>query len=199
MRFTGDALAESIGCGMEDIDELVERSRRGDREAFRSLVDAHLDVVFRMARRLSGNDADADDLSQEAFFRAWKAIGTFRGDATFKTWICRIVMNLHATRHATDARRPVQAGLDATLAEGSEPSGHAVAVARELSQRVRLAVDALPEKQRAALSLAAYESMSVNEIAEVLGSRPETVKVNLWLARKRLREVLDADLRESTT
>ncbi len=183
---------------MEDIHELVERSRRGDRDSFRSLVDAHLDVVFRLARRLSGNDADADDLSQEAFFRAWKAIGTFRGDATFKTWICRIVMNLHCTRYATEARRPSEVGLDAALAEGREPSGHAVAIAQELSARVRLAVDALPEKQRAALSLAAYEGMSVDEIAEVLGSRPETVKVNLWLARKRLREVLEGDLREST-
>lgn len=184
---------------MEDIHELVDRSRRGDRDAFRSLVDAHLDVVFRLARRLSGNDADADDLSQEAFFRAWRAIGAFRGDSSFKTWICRIVMNLHATRHATDARRPTESGPDAALAEGSEPSGHAVAVARELSQRVRLAVDALPEKQRAALSLAAYEGMSVGEIAEVLGSRPETVKVNLWLARKRLREVFGQELGESTT
>lgn len=184
---------------MGDIHELLERCRRGDRDAFRSLVDGHLDAVWRLARRLARSDADAEDLSQEAFLRAWQSIGTFREDASFKTWVFRIVMNLHATRRATDARRPLELGFDGDLAEGRQPSGHAVAVARELFQRIRDAVDALPEKQRAALTLSAYERMSIDEIAEVLESRPETVKANLWLARKRLREVLGSDLGESTT
>lgn len=184
---------------MGDIHELVERSRRGDRDAFRSLVEAHLDAIWRLARQLARCDADADDLTQEAFFRAWKALGNFRGESSFKTWVMRIVMNVHSGRRAAESRRPVEAGFEEAAHAGREPSGHAVAVARELAQRAREAIDALPEKQRAALTLAAYEGMSIEEIAVALDSRPETVKVNLWLARKRLRQRLGGDAKESTT
>jgi len=182
--------------GLGDIQGLVERSRAGDREAFRTLVEGHLDAVWRLSRQLTGNDADAEDLSQEAFLRAWRGIATFRGESAFKTWVFRIVINLQQTWRTTEARRPRPLPIAESSAEGKDPSGHAVAIARELAVRVREAIDLLPEKQRLAITLAAYEGLTVDEIAEVAGSRPETVKVNLWLARKKLREQLGDDIGE---
>lgn len=182
--------------GLGDIQGLVDRSRAGDREAFRELVEAHLDAVWRLARQLTGNDADAEDLSQEAFLRVWRGIAAFRGESTFKTWVFRIVINVQQTTRTTEARQPKPLPIAESSAEGKDPSGHAVAVARELAVRVREEISLLPEKQRLAITLAAYEGLTVEEIAEVVGARPETVKVNLWLARKKLRDQLGDDIGE---
>src|SRR6058998_2564545 len=126
--------------------ELVARYLRGDGSAFDALVLRHRLAVYRVAYRLLGNHEDADDVSQEAFLRAYRALPGFRGEASFRTWITRIVINL-----ALNARRTrlMTVPIEETTAPPGGPSGPETALRNE----VRRAVGGLPRRQRQVLIL----------------------------------------------
>ena len=178
---------------LTDTDRLLsERARVGVRGAFDALVVRYQARAYRLAWRMTGNASDAEEIVQEAFLRAHRAIGTFHGDSRFGTWLYRIVVNEALMRKRAAARRPTQS-LDEALrgADGDWSVGAEQLLERKrITQTIRDALDALDGDQRAALVLRDLEGLSSEEAAEVLGVQPETVRQRAHRARLRLRVLL---------
>src|SRR5262249_38133163 len=165
----------------------VEAARHGDREAFDGLVERYQRDVYRLCYRYVNNHHDASDLAQEVFLKAYRAIGRFRGDSAFSTWIYRIAVN--ACLNFRAARKPPSEPLDRDVADGA--GGADARIERdELARQVREAVSRLPEKQRATLILKVYQDLTHEEVAGILGSTVGTVKANLFHALANLRKAM---------
>lgn len=173
----------------EDDDALMSRSAAGDRRAFSLLVARHAERVRAVALRFSGNAADADDVTQQAFLAAWRDAANWqRGRARFSTWIYRVAVNrcIDLAR-----RRRVRSwlSLDAVAEpEDAAPGAAELAVQRSELAAVRRDILALPEKQRAALLLAVQAEKSMAEIGEALGVSAGAAEQLLVRARRALRE-----------
>jgi RNA polymerase sigma-70 factor (ECF subfamily) len=171
---------------------LAAEAAAGRREAFDLLVERHRRGVYQLSYRFTGNHADAADLSQEVFVRAYRAIGHFRRDSSFGTWLYRIAVNAGLTRAA--ASRPAPAPLEAARHVPADVDPPDESVIREERRRlVKAAVGALPPRQRATLILRVYHGMSLEEIAQVLGRSVGTVKANLFFALRNLKTSLTGD------
>lgn len=167
--------------------EAVLACQRGEREAFDRLVERYQRNVYRLCYRYVNNHHDANDLAQEAFLKAYRAIGKFRGDSSFSTWIYRIAVN--TCLNFRSARKPESEELPETLADGAAGALDHLALDQQ-ARRVREAVSRLPEKQRATLILKVYHDLTHEEVAGVLGSSVGTVKANLFHALGNLRKQL---------
>jgi RNA polymerase sigma-70 factor (ECF subfamily) len=167
--------------------EAIEACRRGEREAFDRLVERYQRHVYRLCYRYVNNHEDANDLAQEAFLKAWRAIGRFRGESSFSTWLYRIAVN--ACLNFRALRRPATQELPEALAD-PVPGALARAESDDAARLVRAAVARLPEKQRATLILKVYHELTHEEVAEVLGSTVGTVKANLFHALGNLRRLM---------
>lgn len=155
---------------------LVGRARAGDAAAFRVLVGRHKDRAYALALRLTGVPADAEEVAQDAFVRAWRALPGFRGEAAFGTWLHRIVSRLALDRRE---RLVARARRETPAAETPE-----IAVDAEVeAPKLERLLDRLPERARAAVVLYYYEDRSVLEVAGVLGVPEGTVKTLLSRAR----------------
>lgn len=173
--------------------ELVRLSQLGDQSAFEQLVVRHQDLVFSLAFKLTGNNEMANDVAQEAFIRAWKAIDKFRGDSTFGTWIYRITVNSawtlrkkakkHNTLNIDDTYEPV------IIDEKRDPE--LVAINSDLSSTLINALDKIPLDQRIIVELKNIEGRSHKEIADFLGISVTAAKVRLHRAHQRLRDILE--------
>jgi RNA polymerase sigma-70 factor (ECF subfamily) len=171
----------------DDEREAIEACRRGEREAFDILVERYQRDVYRLCYRFVNNHEDANDLAQEVFLKAWRAIGRFRGDSTLRTWLYRIAVN--ACLNFRAARRPPAQELPEGLPDPAP--GAAARVERDdEARRVRAAVSRLPERQRATLILKVYHELTHEEVARVLGSTVGTVKANLFHALGNLRRLV---------
>lgn len=174
----------------DDDRQAVEACRRGEREAFDRLVERYQRNVYRLCYRYVNNHQDANDMAQEVFLKAYKALGRFRGDSSFSTWLYRIAVNTCLNFRA--ARRPEGAELPEGLADGAP--GMTERIERDQqARRVREAVSRLPEKQRATLILKVYHDLTHGEVAAILGSSVGTVKANLFHAMGNLRKLLEAE------
>jgi len=183
--------------------DLVARARDGDREAFRAIMTRCNQRLFRIARAVVRDEAEAEDVLQEAYARAFAAISGFRGEAGIATWLTRIVLNeahgrLRRRRETVDLDVLETASASAQVlsfpgaAKTDDPEADAArAQIRRLLER---AVDDLPEPFRLVFMLREVEELSVEETAAHLGLKAETVKTRLHRARRRLREALDAQL-----
>jgi len=167
--------------------DAVEACRRGEREAFDRLVLRYQREVYRLCYRFVNDHEDANDLAQEVFLRAWRAIPRFRGDSSLSTWLYRIAVN--ACLNFRALRRPSTEELPEALADPL-PGAEARLLADDEARRVRAAVARLPEKQRATLILKVYHEQTHEEVAEILGSTVGTVKANLFHALGNLRRLV---------
>ncbi len=154
------------------------------------LVSRHHRAVYEVTYRVLGDPDAAADAAQDAFLRALGALDSFRGDASFRTWLLRIAANTaRSAGRKTTRRREVALG-----AVGDGPVGghdpERQAVDRTEVERVEEALKALPEKQRLAVSLRIHQDLSHREIGDVLGSSEGAARVNYHLGIKRLRELL---------
>ena len=173
--------------------ELVRKSQFGDKEAFEQLVIRHQDLVFSLAYKLTGNREMANDVAQEAFIRAWKAIEKFRGDSTFSTWIYRITVNTawtlrkkakkHNTLNIDDTYEPI------VIDEKKDPE--LVAINSDLSSVLINALDKIPIEQRIIVELKNIEGRSNKEIADYLDISVTAAKVRLHRAHQKLRQILE--------
>jgi RNA polymerase sigma-70 factor, ECF subfamily len=188
------AAAESSMTGAAGLDraddaELVAAAQRGDATAFDHLVTRHRRAVYQVCYRFVQHHDDAADLTQDTFVRAWKALGRFRGQARFSTWIYRIAVNVSLNR--VSLKTPASEPADFDLVAGdTPPPGHALA-ARERQAEVRRAVRSLPPRQREALILRTYHELSHQEVADIVGTTVGAVKANVFHALANLRKRLE--------
>jgi RNA polymerase sigma-70 factor (ECF subfamily) len=179
--------ADGATLSRDDEREAVAACRRGETEAFDRLVLRYQRDVYRLCYRFVNDHEDANDLAQEVFLRAWRAIPRFRGESSFSTWLYRIAvntcLNFRALRRLPTQELPEQvedpvAGAEARLASDDE------------ARRVREAIGRLPEKQRATLILKVYHELTHEQVAEVLGSTVGTAKANFFHALGNLRRLV---------
>ena len=194
-------LARKIGVGpasrpdeTEDDAGLLARVSAGDARAFRGLVDRHLPTVLAIARRMLRDDAEAEDVAQEALLRLWRNAAALElGEAGVRPWLRRVVANLSIDR----ARAKRSTTTTDAVPEGSEPANQVRQVAeRELGVRVDAALQALPERQRLALTLFHYEGMSQIEVGDAMGISDEAVESLLARARRTLKAALKDEWQE---
>src|SRR5687768_17953340 len=188
--FAGLREAVRVSSEREDDREAILACQRGDRAAFDRLVERHQREIYRLCFRYVNNHEDAADLAQDSFVKAYKAIGRFRGDSAFSTWLYRIAVN--TCLNFRSSRRLAQEELSDALADPGVPVVQRMQE-RERSQQVRDAVSRLPEKQRATLILKIYHDLTHEEVAGILGSSVGTVKANLFHAVGNLRKMLGTD------
>jgi RNA polymerase sigma-70 factor (ECF subfamily) len=188
-RKVGAGPAVKAGSGeAEDEGALVARVAAGEAEAFRTLVDRHMPMVLGIARRMLRDDAEAEDVAQEALLRLWRnAAGLELGEGGVRPWLRRVASNLCIDR--VRAQRNTSLG-DALPEEVEPPSQMTRLAERELGRRVDVALKALPERQRLALTLFHYEGMSQIEVGEAMGISDEAVESLLARARRALKAAL---------
>lgn len=169
-------------------DELVARVASGDEAACRRLIDRHLTRMLSLARRMLGNQADAEEVAQEVFLRVWTHAARWEpGRAQFGTWLHRVATNLcldRLRRHGTE-------DIDSIPEPKSDaPDPLEELEQQDLARRVDMALQALPPRQRAAVTLTHYQGLSNIEASEVLGVTVEAVESLLGRARRQLRTAL---------
>jgi RNA polymerase sigma-70 factor (ECF subfamily) len=173
---------------MDDSDEtLMARIGRGDEAAFRQLSRRHLRSVVALARHITGNAADAEDVAQDAMLRVWTHAPRWQPLASFKTWLTRIVVNLCLDRKRRRVILPIEAAGDPA---DDTPDARDRMERAEIDQRVATAIDELPERQRAAIALTYREGLSNAEVADMLGTSISAVETLLVRAKQRLRSRL---------
>ncbi|HVO04677.1 MAG TPA: RNA polymerase sigma factor [Candidatus Cybelea sp.] len=172
-------------------DGLLARVANGDRQAYRLLVDRHVDRAFGLARRVLGNKSDAEDVVQDAFLKVWQRAGQWQpGRAQFSTWLYRVVVN----RCLDLKRKPITAALD-NVAEQSDdrPDAYEDIVARQRQARIAAAVAALPERQRTAIALSYTAGLSNAAAAASMEISVKAFESLLVRAKRELREKLAGD------
>jgi RNA polymerase sigma-70 factor (ECF subfamily) len=182
--------AVTVDLSALDDRALVAAAAGGDRAAFDVLVRRHQRTVYGVCYRFAGDHADASDLAQDAFVRAYRGLARFKGDAAFSTWLYRIAVNVCLTRAAAktppiDPIEPLELA-DVTGDRPDEPLKRARDAAR-----VKAAIARLPEKQRMTVILRVYHELPHDAIARTLGSTVGTVKANFFHALRNLRTLLE--------
>jgi RNA polymerase sigma-70 factor, ECF subfamily len=189
---TSDMVPSGRPASREDDRAVIQAAQRGEREAFDVLVERHQKDVYRLCYRYVNNHEDANDMAQEVFLKAYRAIGRFRGDSSFTTWLYRIAVNTCLNFRAS--RRPNQDELPEALPDHRPGVGTRMEQA-EKAKQIRDAVSRLPDRQRATLILKIYHELTHEEVAGILGSSVGTVKANLFHALGNLRKMLTGEAR----
>ncbi|MBU4533529.1 MAG: sigma-70 family RNA polymerase sigma factor [Firmicutes bacterium] len=182
---------------MDDVKKLVRRSQKGDAVAFEQLVTLYQDRIYGLTYHLTGNHADAQDLAQDAFVKAYYALKGFRNEADFGTWLHRITVNVwinvkRKQRPVVSLDEPLSTGDGevqrelAATAEGPEE----VAERREFQELVQAALQELSHEHRTVLVLRELQGYTYEEIAEILDCSLGTVKSRINRARQALKEKL---------
>ena len=173
---------------------VVAWARGGDIEAFRTLVERHSHRLFRLAYRMTGNEADAEDVVQETFMRAHENLGRFEERADIGSWLHRIAANravdlIRRRRTRAEVRQPTDPDapgvLDTIPAE--TPSPERAALSAEVRKRLEVAMQRLTPKERAAFVLRHHEEMTIAEIGQVLDIRENATKQSIFRAVRKLR------------
>ncbi|MHB1099869.1 MAG: RNA polymerase sigma factor RpoE [Burkholderiales bacterium] len=187
---------------MEDrsIDQqLVERAQRGDKRAFGLLVEKYQRKLARLLSRFIRDPAEVEDVTQEAFVKAYRALPTFRGDSAFYTWLYRIGINTAKNYLVAQGRRaPTTTALDNEEAESSEDGGGLWEVStpenqlmsKQIAQTVNDTLQSLPDELRTAITLREIEGLSYEEIANIMDCPIGTVRSRIFRAREVIAEKL---------
>ncbi len=173
--------------------EWVAQARRGDEAAFAALIRLHQRSVYGLALRMTGNHADADDLAQRTFLRAWDGLSSFEERSSLKTWLLTICTNL-CRNHHRDRRRFVEVG-EGRPELSTEAVGASSLEARQVREKLREAIATLPPRQRCTVELRVYQDLPFREVALALETTENAAKVNFHFAVKALRDRL-AGLRQ---
>jgi RNA polymerase sigma-70 factor (ECF subfamily) len=186
---------------------LVRRVQRGDKGAFDALVLKYQHKVVKLVMRYVRNPAEAEDIAQEAFIKAYRALPQFRGDSAFYTWLYRIAINTAKNAIVSRDRSPIEYDLDLQNSEESydvqgrlkdSETPEALVMTDEIRSTVNAAIDSLPEDLRTAIVLRELEGLSYEEIAATMECPVGTVRSRIFRAReaidKRLREVFEGGL-----
>ncbi|MGX8008121.1 RNA polymerase sigma factor [Mesorhizobium sp. ORM8.1] len=182
---------------------LVHRALAREPDAFRAIIKAHNQRLYRIARGVVRNDAEAEDIVQEAYMRAFAGLDAFRGEASLATWLSRIVINEALGRLRKRKRNvPMPENPEAQIIRfplnpndlnpGDDPER--TMAQRQILRLVERATDSLPDVYRTVFVARVIEGLSIEETAELLGVRPETVKTRLHRARAQMRKALEDEI-----
>ncbi len=183
--------------------DLVRRVQGRDAGAFRAIMRAHNQRLYRIARGVVRNDGEAEDVVQEAYVRAFTHLDGFRGDSSLSTWLSRIVINealgrLRKSRRRAETALPLEQADEARIIpfplNSSNDDPERTMAQRQILRLVEKATDNLPDIYRAVFVARVIEGLSIEETAEVIGIRPETVKTRLHRARVLVRRELDEQI-----
>ena len=179
--------------------QLVERAQRGDKRAFELLVEKYQRKLARLLSRFIRDPAEVEDVTQEAFIKAYRALPAFRGDSAFYTWLYRIGINTAKNYLMAMGRRaPTSTEVEAEEAEGFEEGEHlrdintpeSVLLSNEIAETVNSTIEQLPEELRTAIQLREIEGMSYEDIAQVMNCPIGTVRSRIFRAREAIAERL---------
>ena len=179
--------------------QLVERAQRGDKRAFELLVEKYQRKLARLLSRFIRDPAEVEDVTQEAFIKAYRALPAFRGDSAFYTWLYRIGINTAKNYLMAMGRRaPTSTEVEAEEAEGFEEgeqlrdinTPESVLLSNEIAETVNSTIEQLPEELRTAIQLREIEGMSYEDIAQVMNCRIGTVRSRIFRAREAIAERL---------
>jgi RNA polymerase sigma-70 factor (ECF subfamily) len=183
-----------------DVDQqLVERVQRGDKAAFNLLVTKYQRKIFRLLSRLIRDAAEVEDVAQEAFIKAYRALPGFRGDSAFYTWLYRIAINTAKNHLVSQGRRaPTSTEAEIEDAETFDDGEHlrdlntpdAMLLSRQVADAVNRAIERLPDDLRTAVVLRELEGLSYEEIAETMNCPIGTVRSRIFRAREAIAEEL---------
>ena len=180
--------------------DLIRKAITGDETAIRAIIRTHNRRLYRVARSIVRDDSEAEDVLQEAYLHAFSALADFRGQSSLSTWLTRIVFNEALQRRRRRVDLPTEkTGLQQKMQSQVIPFPYvgnravdpeSMTVQREFISLIEHAIDELPEDFRTVLVARAIEDMSIEETAELLGIKPETVKTRLHRARRLLKDDL---------
>jgi RNA polymerase sigma-70 factor, ECF subfamily len=183
-----------------DLDrQLVERAQRGDKQAFELLVSKYQRKLARLLARFIRDPAEVEDVAQEAFIKAYRALPSFRGDSAFYTWLYRIGINTAKNYLVAMGRRaPTATEFDSEEAEGFEDGEHlrdintpeSVLMSNEIARTVNDTMEQLPEELRNAITLREIEGLSYEDIATIMNCPIGTVRSRIFRAREAIAEKL---------
>jgi RNA polymerase sigma-70 factor (ECF subfamily) len=192
---------EQVKTRLPAEDDLVARARSGDEAAVRTIIRQNNRRLFRVARAIMKDDNEAEDVVQESYVRAFTRLAEFRGESSLSTWLTRIVINeaygrLRRRRvmvdwESVEATHAAAAQIIPFPTWSSQPDPERTMAQHQINQILERAIDTLPEPFRVVLVARLVEEMSIEETADLLGLRPETVKTRLHRARLLLRDDLE--------
>jgi RNA polymerase sigma-70 factor, ECF subfamily len=194
------------GASMSDREvdqQLVERAQSGDKRAFELLVLKYQRKVERLLSRIIRDQAEIEDVSQEAFIKAYRALANFRGDSAFYTWLYRIAVNTAKNYLISQGRRaPTSTEFDAEEAEGFEEATglrdiatpDAELMSKQIGEIVNKTIEALPDELRTAITLREIDGMSYEEIAQIMDCPIGTVRSRIFRAREAVADQLRPQL-----
>ena len=199
-------MTQAASRGSDDSEQdLVQRAAAGEVAAFESIIRRHNRVMFRAARGILRTDAESEEVVQEAYLKAWRALPAFRGEAKLSTWLVRIAMNeafARARRRSAEVVPLAPAGprppsQEQEAMEDPPDPAHGpeqAALLQEMRRLVEARIDALPAQFRIVFMLRAVEELDVDEVALLLQVPPATVRTRFFRARSALRESLARDV-----
>ncbi len=198
------AFAKTACNDLPNID-IAQRIAAGDCDVLRVMMRRYNQTLYRTARSILRDDAEAEDAVQEAYLHAYQAMGGFRGDAKLSTWLVRIVVNEAIGRARKRSRRAEVIEIngqteqngettEATMNEASPEQPEGAALRAETRRLIEAKIDLLPDAFRAVFVLRALEEMTVEEVAACLGIPPATVRTRYFRARGLLREALAREI-----
>ena len=171
--------------------KIIRKAAAGDRVAFRELVLEHSHAMFRLAWRLTSDESAAEDIVQEAFIKAWRKMGDFRMDSSFKSWLHRITVNTamdylrkHVRRKQFETEEPEWETID--QAGATTDTGTQI----DITKQTQAAMMGLSETERTALLLKHYEGHSIKEVARIMEITTGACKQNIFRAVKKMRVAL---------
>ncbi len=195
-----EGLREGRRMSERDIDQqLVERAQQGDKHAFELLVSKYQRKLGRLLSRFIRDPGEVEDVTQEAFVKAYRALPSFRGDSAFYTWLYRIGINTAKNYLVSMGRRaPTATNYDAEEAEGFDDGEQLrdlntpenLLTSKQIAQTVNQSMDRLPEELRAAIMLREIEGMSYEDIAKIMNCPIGTVRSRIFRAREAIAEQL---------
>ncbi len=191
---TSTSAAGSLNVVHADPNDVLERAKNGDREAFRELFRRHRADVARLAFRMLGNQTDLEDVVQEVFLQVHRSLADFRGQSKFSTWLHRVTVNVVLMNRRAARSRPVfaaEALEDDELDGGRRPDEEAAR--NERMAAFRRVLERLPEKKRTVFVLHEIEGLLPAEISEIVDAPVLTVRTRLFYARRELCELMQAE------
>ncbi len=183
----------------EDLDQdLVRRVQQGDKSAFDLLVIKYQHRIVHLVNRYVKDPSEAQDVAQDTFIKAYRALGDFRGDSAFYTWLYRIAINTAKNYLLSRSRRHIDYEIDIQDAEQVENTGHLkdmdtpdnLLMNEQIVRVIKMAIEKLPEEMRIAITLREFEGMSYEEIAEAMDCPIGTVRSRIFRAREAIDEKL---------